>query len=86
MSYNSKNFSVMAYANGFTLWNYSTPDAMSVVKTVGYFKDIAPFARVGDMIMVNASVEATVEPAILSVSAVTGDTVSVVSIAASTAA
>lgn len=55
MSYNSKDFSVMAYANGFTLWNYSTSDALNTVKAVGYFNDITPFARPGDMIMVSAS-------------------------------
>lgn len=54
MSYNSKNFSVMAYANGFTLWNYATSDTLAVVKGSGYFNEIAPFARVGDMVLVNA--------------------------------
>lgn len=82
MSYNSKNFSVMAYANGFTLWNYSTPDTMAVVKADGYFNEIAPFARPGDMIMVNAAVETTLAPAIFSVSSVTEGAVTVVSIAA----
>lgn len=81
MSFDSKNFSVMAYANGFTLWNYSTPDTMAAVKTAGYFNDVAPFARPGDMIMVNAAVETTLAPAIFSVSSVTGGTVTVVSIA-----
>ena len=85
MSYNSKNFSVMAYANGFTLWNYSTPDAMSTVIASGYFNDIAPFARAGDMIMVNASSGTTIEPAIFSVSAVADGSVTVSSIAAPTA-
>ena len=30
----------MAYANGFTLWNYTTPDALTDVNTAGYFNDI----------------------------------------------
>ena len=38
MSFNSKNFSVMAYANGFTLWNYTTPDALTDVNTAGYYR------------------------------------------------
>lgn len=40
----------MAYANGFTLWNYATSDTLAVVKGSGYFNEIAPFARVGDMV------------------------------------
>ena len=57
MSFNSKNFSVMAYANGFTLWNYTTPDALTDVNTAGYFNDIAPFARIGDMVLTVAGAE-----------------------------
>ncbi len=77
MSYNSKNFSVMAYANGFTLWNYSTPDTLATVTGSGYLNEIAPFARIGDMIMVNASIDGSLEPAILAVTANTGEEVSV---------
>lgn len=82
MSYDSKNFSVMAYANGFTLWNYSTPDALSAVKSAGYFNETAPFARIGDMVMVNASTGSTLEPAIFSVTAIAGGTVTVASLTA----
>lgn len=39
---------------GFTLWNYATSDTLAVVKGSGYFNEIAPFARVGDMVLVNA--------------------------------
>ncbi len=70
MSFNSKNFSVMAYANGFTLWNYTTPDALTDVNTAGYFNDIAPFARIGDMVLTVAGAENAVSPAILAVVAV----------------
>ena len=30
MSMNSKNLSVLAYANGFTLWHYKTEDAKTL--------------------------------------------------------
>ena len=66
--FDSKNFSVMSYANGFTLWNYSTKDTLTQVKAAGYFNETSPFARRGDMILINASVASSLEPAILSVS------------------
>ena len=81
MSYNAKNFSVMAYANGFTLWNYSTEDDLTAVKGSGYFNEIAPFARKGDMILANTSVESTLAPAILSVASVEDGAVSVAALA-----
>lgn len=81
MSYNSKNFSVMAYANGFTLWNYTTEDSLSAIKAAGYFNEIAPFARPGDMVLVNADTESTPQPAILSVASVSADSVTVAVVA-----
>lgn len=51
MALNNKNFSVMAYANGFTLWNYTTEDALSTVIAANYFNEVAAFARKGDMIL-----------------------------------
>lgn len=47
--FDSKNFSVMAYANGFTLWNYSTEDEN--VLGEGYFNATEAFVRTGDMIL-----------------------------------
>lgn len=67
----------MAYANGFTLWNYTTPDALSDVSAAGYFNDIAPFARIGDMVLTVAGTEKTVSPAILAVTSVANGTVAV---------
>lgn len=80
--YNSKNFSVMAYANGFTLWNYSTADTLVQVKAANYFNETAPFARVGDMIMVAANNETSVESSILSVKTIGDKTVSVAGLTA----
>lgn len=86
MSYNSKNFSVLAYANGFTLWSYSSEDALTNVKTAGYFNEIAPFARPGDMILVNANTAAVLQPAILSVASVSADSVTIAGVAPASAA
>ena len=60
MSFDSKNFSVMAYANGFTLWNYTTADTLESITASGYFNEIAPFARIGDMILTVAGAQSSV--------------------------
>ncbi|CCQ72330.1 hypothetical protein [Magnetospira sp. QH-2] len=53
MAYESKNLSVLAYANGFTLWHYTTTDLNTQVDDVSYFDDAADMLRVGDMVMAN---------------------------------
>jgi hypothetical protein len=53
MSYSSKTLSVLGYANGFTLWHYSTPDPASTVDGAGYFNAAAEMLRVGDFILAN---------------------------------
>ena len=57
MSYDSQNLSVLAYANGFTLWHYATPDPATDVDDAGYFDDAADMLRVGDMIMANVDTD-----------------------------
>ena len=54
MAFSSKNLSVLAYANGFTLWHYTTVDLATDVDTSGYFNDATDIVRVGDMILTNA--------------------------------
>ncbi len=53
MSYNAKDLSVLAYANGFTLWHYRTTDAASSVDNQGYFDEAGEVFRSGDMILAN---------------------------------
>ncbi|MEQ8966183.1 MAG: hypothetical protein RID91_10185 [Azospirillaceae bacterium] len=53
MAFQLENLSVLAYANGFTLWHYRTADAAATVDTAGYFADAADMLRVGDMILAN---------------------------------
>lgn len=53
MAYTSKDLSVLAYANGFTLWHYTTNDIATDVDTAGYFNDAADMLRVGDIIVAN---------------------------------
>ncbi|PWC56035.1 hypothetical protein [Azospirillum sp. TSO22-1] len=54
MAFLSKDLSVLAYANGFTLWHYTTPDAATAVDGSGYFNGAADMLRVGDMVLANA--------------------------------
>lgn len=51
MAYISYNLSVLAYASGFTLWHYTTTDAVATVGAAGYFNDAADMLRRGDMIL-----------------------------------
>lgn len=53
MAYKSSSLSVLAYANGFTLWHYTTTDAAATADTIGYFNPAADMLRVGDMILAN---------------------------------
>ena len=53
MSFSPKELSVLAYANGFTLWHYRTADTASAVDTQGYFNMAGEVFRTGDMILAN---------------------------------
>ncbi|MDE6223922.1 MAG: hypothetical protein K2M23_00415 [Alphaproteobacteria bacterium] len=50
MSMDSKNLSVLAYSNGFTLWHYKTDDAKTVVGASGYFNKVSNIFNAGDVI------------------------------------
>ena len=40
MAFQNKNLSVIAYANGFTLWNYAENETMATITASGYFDSI----------------------------------------------
>lgn len=61
MAFKSKDLSVLAYANGFTLWHYTTVDTLPEVKAAGYFNPSTDMVRAGDMLHVNADTDATVQ-------------------------
>ena len=55
MSFIVRNLSVLAYANGFTLWHYKTDvDAMDAMGRAGYFDDAVDMLANGDMLLVTA--------------------------------
>ena len=69
MSFQSTDLSVLAYANGFTLWHYATTDAHTAARVAGYFNAASHLLRVGDMILANTGVGGTPVSGILLVNA-----------------
>ena len=55
MTLNTKNLSVLSYANGFTLWHLATSDTLAYVDTVGYLNSVATMVRKKDMLFISAS-------------------------------
>ena len=52
MAFKHKNLSVLAYANGFTIWHYATEDSLQDVLS-GYFDPVADLMNKNDMIILN---------------------------------
>ena len=75
MAYQSKNLSVLAYANGFTLWHYTTADTAAEADTAGYFNDASDLLRSGDMILANTDTDGTPAAGIFLVASNSGGTV-----------
>ncbi len=56
MAFAVRNLSVLAYANGFTLWHYKAgDDVLASVGTSGFFDNAADMLATGDMMMVSAA-------------------------------
>lgn len=77
MAYQSKDLSVLAYANGFTLWHYATPDAASAVGANGYFNAAADMLRVGDIVIANLAISGSPTAGLFLVSTASGGVVDV---------
>ena len=75
MAFNSKDLSVLAYANGFTLWHYTTVDPATDVDTSGYLNDAIDIVRVGDMILANTDTDGTPASGIFLINANAGGVV-----------
>ena len=69
MAYSARNLSVLSYANGFTLWHYTTPDTATTVATAAYFNDASDLLRKGDLIITNTANAGTVTPKFYTVTA-----------------
>lgn len=57
MAFQPRNLSVLAYANGFTLWHYTTDDEAANLGKAGYFDPAAEMLRAGDVMVANAGGE-----------------------------
>jgi len=82
MAFDSKNLSVLAYANGFTLWHYTTVDTAVTVDSAGYFNESGDMLRVGDMVLANADTDGAPTHGVFVVNANAGGTVDVADLTA----
>jgi hypothetical protein len=56
MAFAIRNLSVLAYANGFTLWHYkSGKDKLDSVSSGNYLADASDMLTAGDLLMVTAA-------------------------------
>ena len=56
MAFTIRDLSVLAYANGFTLWHYKAGDDLTTeLATENYFVDASDMIATGDMIMVSGA-------------------------------
>ncbi|MBP5485387.1 MAG: hypothetical protein J6Y07_01630 [Alphaproteobacteria bacterium] len=55
MAFQNKNLSVIAYANGFTLWHYVESATLATITASGYFNAVGTLMNTGDIVIINAS-------------------------------
>lgn len=76
MAFQNKNLSVIAYANGFTLWHYCADETLATVTASGYFNGVKNLMNSGDIVIIKASDKTSIK-----VVAVTDGTVGVSALA-----
>jgi 3,4-dihydroxy-2-butanone 4-phosphate synthase len=55
MAFTARNLSVLAYAQGFTLWHYKAPDhALLMLGRAGFFDTARDMIVPGDIVMLSA--------------------------------
>jgi hypothetical protein len=60
MAFAARNLSVLSYANGFTLWSYTSLDNNTTITTASYFNTGgSDMLRKGDMIIANTDTGGT---------------------------
>jgi len=55
MAFQNKNLSVIAYANGFTLWHYASDEKIATITAAGYFDNVKTLMNVGDLVIINGT-------------------------------
>lgn len=77
MAFLTKDLSVLAYANNFTLWHYTTVDTQATVITAGYLNNAASMVRVNDLIITIMNTGGAPSVVIYIVTANTGSAVTI---------
>ncbi len=79
MAFQTKDLSVLAYANGFTLWHYTTADPAGALTKArpGYFDPANAMLRAGDIILANARADGRPSAAMLLVAGNESDEIAV---------
>lgn len=52
MAFQNKHLSVIAYANGWTLWHYNAQEPMATIDGKNFFGSIWTLCAVGDLIYI----------------------------------
>ena len=71
MAFQNKNLSVIAYANGFTLWHYKENATLATITASGYFSSLKNLMNTGDIILINGSNGSTIKVVSISEGVVT---------------
>lgn len=77
MAFTASNLSVLAYANNFTLWHYTTVDNTATIEGAGYFNSAVDMLRVGDLMIINIDTDGTPATKLYIVTANSGSSVTV---------
>jgi hypothetical protein len=59
MAFKASELSVLAYANNFTLWHYTTPDDAAAIGGAGYFNNAVDMLRLNDLLIINIDTDGT---------------------------
>ena len=71
MAFQNKNLSVIAYANGVTLWHYAASETLATITASGYFNTVKTLMNTGDIVIINASDKTSIKKIAVGDSAVT---------------
>jgi hypothetical protein len=77
MSFDASNLSVLAYANNFTLWHYTSTDTSGTITGAGYFNNAVDMMRVNDLVVINIDTDGTPSTKFYIVTGNTGSAVSI---------
>ena len=77
MAFTGSNLSVLAYANNFTLWHYTTADNTAAIEGAGYFDKAVDMLRVNDLMIINTDTGGTPATKFYIVTGNTGSAVTV---------